>query len=196
MIPSAGGAPTPVTELAQGESHASLAANSARRQGGAIHLQRDHVGFDGANIEVMSLADQGKTAAGKRCNAEALLADTCRVRTGMATWFTSTTEHCLPCLSTRTLEVRGTPLPVLEEVAYSATDGSAQFDFTAGRRSRNTSVPERGSREANRSPCNGWMPPARRSRCWRNPAFMPIPRLSPDGQRLALDSGIDGHLDV
>jgi serine/threonine protein kinase len=39
-IPSTGGMPTPVTELAQGEATSPLAADSARGQGGAVHCSR------------------------------------------------------------------------------------------------------------------------------------------------------------
>jgi Tol biopolymer transport system component len=81
------------------------------------------------------------------------------------------------------LEVRGTPSPVLAEVAYSAAFGSADFDF-----SRNGTVvycsggPRSGLRTVAWLEGAGKVQPllAKPGDYWR-------PSLSPDGQRLALE---------
>ena len=73
-IPSAGGPPTPVTELQNGEVTPPLAANPAGRQGRVVHRLARGGGFDGANIEVMSLADHRRKTLVARRHVRALFA--------------------------------------------------------------------------------------------------------------------------
>jgi serine/threonine-protein kinase len=56
-IPSAGGAPTPVTELAQGEATHRWPQILPRGKAVLFTSNTSTTGFEGANIEVMSLAD-------------------------------------------------------------------------------------------------------------------------------------------
>jgi eukaryotic-like serine/threonine-protein kinase len=86
------------------------------------------------------------------------------------------------------LEVRGTPSPVLEDVAYSNVYGSAQFDF-----SRNGTMVYRtgGVAGANLRTLQ-WLDAAGKAEpLLAKPGPYEQPRLSPDGQRLALDDGSD-----
>jgi serine/threonine-protein kinase len=86
------------------------------------------------------------------------------------------------------LEVHGTPSPVLEGVAYSAVSGSAQFDF-----SRNGTLVYRsgGATELNLVTVR-WLDAAGKTQpLLAKPGGWERPRLSLDGQRLALDDGSD-----
>jgi serine/threonine-protein kinase len=85
------------------------------------------------------------------------------------------------------LEVRGTPTPVLEDVAYSAANGSAQIDFSpTGALVYRSSKAERGLVTVQ------WLDESGNTR-----PLLPVPgnylspTLSPDGSRLALISGGD-----
>jgi serine/threonine-protein kinase len=84
------------------------------------------------------------------------------------------------------LAVRGTPAPVLEDVAYSTTDGSARFDFSG--------VPSESGTLVYRSGGTGdelytvkWLDRTGKTRpLLMKPGFYVRPSLSPDGSRLAL----------
>ena len=108
---------------------------------------------------------------------------------GTATWFTSTKERCLPCRSTPTSwKCAARPSPVLEEVAYSTPNGFAQFDF-----SRNGTLVYRSGGATQRNLVTvQWLDAAGKTQpLLAKPGVYQRPRLSPDGQRLALDDGSD-----
>ena len=107
-------------------SHASLAADSAGREGGALHLQHIALRFDGANIEVMTLADhRRKTLQRGGTFGRYLPASN---GTGHLVYINKGTLFAVP-FDLEKLEVRGTPSPVLEEVAYSTAIGSPSSIF-------------------------------------------------------------------
>jgi serine/threonine-protein kinase len=84
------------------------------------------------------------------------------------------------------LEVHGQPSPALEEVAYSPAYGSAQFDF-----SRNGTLVYRsgGAIQANLVTVQ-WLDASGKTQpLLAKPGGYQRPRVSPDGQRLALDDG-------
>jgi serine/threonine-protein kinase len=83
------------------------------------------------------------------------------------------------------LEVRGTPEPVLEHVAYSAQYGYALFDF-----SRNGTLIYRSGEEAGKYVVQ-WLDGAGKAQpLLAKPGDYGYPKLSPDGQRLAIsDTG-------
>jgi eukaryotic-like serine/threonine-protein kinase len=81
------------------------------------------------------------------------------------------------------LEVRGTPSPVLEQVAYSALLGSAQFDF-----SQNGTLVYRSGGAGGGLFTVTWLDSAGKIQpLLAKPGAYGRPRLSPDGQRLALE---------
>jgi serine/threonine protein kinase/Tol biopolymer transport system component len=122
-IPSAGGAPTPVTELQSGES--------AHRwpqilPGGKAVLFTAHTataGFDTANIEVMSLVDHHRKTLQRGGTFGRYLPS------GHLIYVNRGTLFAVPFDLDR-LEVRGTPAPVLDQVGYNPGNGSAQLDFS------------------------------------------------------------------
>ncbi|HLN01698.1 MAG TPA: protein kinase, partial [Bryobacteraceae bacterium] len=84
------------------------------------------------------------------------------------------------------LELQGTPVPVLDDVAASALQGGGQFDFSAAPSGHGTLVYLEGKGAAQAWPVvwldvSGKMQPL-----LATPGTYAFPRLSPDGRRLAL----------
>jgi serine/threonine-protein kinase len=89
-----------------------------------------------------------------------------------------------------TLKIRGTPVPVLDRVAYSPTHGFAQYAVSAS-----------GAAVYQRAGGGGHMTVARLapdgvSALLADPAHYQWPRLSPDGQRLAIGKLEGGDFDI
>jgi serine/threonine-protein kinase len=89
-----------------------------------------------------------------------------------------------------TLSIRGTPVPVLERVAYSPTHGFAQYAVSAS-----------GAAVYQRAGGGGQMTVARltsggTSALLADPAHYQWPRLSPDGERLAIGKLEGGDFDI
>lgn len=89
-----------------------------------------------------------------------------------------------------TLEIRGTPVPVLDRVAYSPNFGFAQY-----------AVSKSGAAVYQRAGGGGQMTVARlasggESALLAEPAHYQWPRLSPDGQRLAIGKLEGGDFDI
>ena len=181
-IPSAGGASTAVTQLAQGESTHRW---PQILPGGKSVLFTAHSGpvdFDGANIEVMTLADHRvKTLQHGGTFGRYLPASN---GTGYLVYVNKATLFAVP-FDLEKLEVRGTPSPVLEEISYSTTYGSAQFDF-----SRNgTLVYRSGGASGGNLVTVQWVDAAGKTQPLLAKADNYLyPRLSPDGTRLALST--------
>jgi Tol biopolymer transport system component len=121
-IPSAGGPPTPVTDFQNGE--VTLRWPQILPGGKAV-LFTAHTAttaFDGANIEVMSLADHSRKTLVRGGTFGRYLPS------GHLVYVNRGTLFAVPFDVDR-LEVHGTPAPVLDQVGYSAANGWAQLDF-------------------------------------------------------------------
>ncbi len=175
-IPSAGGAPTPVTELAQGEiTHRWPQV----LPGGKAVLFTSHTtvnGFDGANIEVMTLADRRRKILQRGAIYGRYLPS------GHLSYIKNGTLFAVP-FDLDKLEVRGSPVPVLEEVTYSSANGFAEFDF-----SQNGTLVYRGGLEASGKLLTvQWLDGAGKTEpLLAKQGSYVNPHLSPDGRRLAL----------
>jgi len=126
-IPDGGGAPQPLTELAQGEL--THRWPQILPGGKAVLFTSSTLpgGFDGANIEVISLHDhRRKTLQRGGTYGRYLPASN---GDGYLVYVNRGTLFAVP-FDPDALEVRGTPLPVVQEVSYSSNSGSAQFDFS------------------------------------------------------------------
>ena len=182
QIPSAGGPPTPLTEPAQGEiTHRWPQI----LPGGKAVLFVNHFatgGFDGASIDVMTLADhRRKTLVHGGTFGRYLPGSN---GTGHLVYINKGRLFAMSFDSDK-LEVRGTPSPVLEEVAYDAGVGSAQFDFSRG----GTLVYRNGTVSGGGLFNVQWLDKEGKTQ----PLLAKVdnylyPRLSPDGTRLALSS--------
>jgi serine/threonine-protein kinase len=136
-------------------------------------------GWDRATIEVVSLKDGSRTPVVREGTFGRYLAS------GHLTYVNGGTLFAVP-FDVRTLRVVGTPVPVVEEVAYSTTDGSAQVDASA----TGLLVYRRGS--ASSVVTVQWLDGAGRGQfLLAKPGVYVAPRLSPDGRRVAVGFGGD-----
>jgi serine/threonine-protein kinase len=137
-------------------------------------------GVEGASIQVMTFGDRRRKiirqgAAWGRY-----------VPTGHLLYINDGTVVAVP-FDRATLEVRGTPTPVLEGVEYNMTFGSPQFDF-----SRTGTLVYRGSGEARGLVTIEWLDSSGKTKplLARRGNYV-SPRLLPNGERLALISAGD-----
>ena len=178
-IPSSGGAPTPVTELAQGEVTHRWPQILPGGKAVLFTVSTALGGLDGANIEVMSFKDHRRKTL-RRGGAFGRY-----LPSGHLAYVNRGTLFAVP-FDLERLEVRGTPAPLLEEVAYSLVTGSAQFDFSGAASGPGTLV-YRSGREASGLLTVQWLDGAGKTQpLLAKTSFYGRPRLSPDGQRLAL----------
>jgi eukaryotic-like serine/threonine-protein kinase len=183
-IPSAGGAPTPATELAQGEvSHRWPQI----LPGGKALLFTSNTsvnGWDGGNIEVMTFADHRRKTLQRGGTLGRYLPS------GHLTYINNGTLFAVP-FDLDTLAVHGTPSPVLEQVAYAPGSGLAQFDF-----SRNGTLVYRSGGGTGGLTVQ-WLDSAGKTQpLVAKPGPYITPRLSPDGQRLALTVAGGSNSDI
>jgi Tol biopolymer transport system component len=178
-IPSAGGRPTPLTTLQSGELTQRWPQILPGGKAVLFTASTSGTGFDGANIEVMSLADhRTKTLVRGGMFGRYL-------PSGHLVYVSNGTLFAVP-FDLDTLLVRGTPSPVLNDVAYSRANGSAQFDFSR----RGTLVYLSGGATGGGQFTAQWVDAAGKTQPLLTKADNYIyPRLSPDGTRLALSAG-------
>jgi serine/threonine protein kinase/Tol biopolymer transport system component len=192
-IPSAGGTPAPVTELAPGETTHRW---PQILPGGKAVLFTAHNGENTNNfntIEVMSLGDHHVKTL-QRGGSFARYLPTSK-GAGYIVYTNGGRLFAIP-FDLHTLAVRGTPVPVLEDVASSAANGSAQFDFSNGTSAPATLVYRNGTRAASLFTVQWLDSQGKTQPLLATPGDYRRPRLSPDGQRLALTVTKDGADDV
>jgi hypothetical protein len=175
-IPSAGGTPTTISELQSGEathrwpqvlpgSKAVLFTNSSAGLGE----------YNGANIEVMSLADHHRKTLVRGGTFGRYLPS------GHLVYVNRGTLFAVPFDLDR-LEVRGSPAPVLSRVAYSASAGSAQLDF-----SQTGTLIYRSAESGGGLFTVQWLDSAGKTQLLlAKPDAYSRPILSPDGNKLAI----------
>jgi Tol biopolymer transport system component/predicted Ser/Thr protein kinase len=179
-IPAGGGAPTPVTELAPGELTHRWPQILPGGKAVLFTVNSSNAGFDGANIEVMSLTDRRRKTLERGGTYGRYLATS--KGAGYLTYINNGTLFAVP-FDLDTLTVRGTPSPVLEEVAYSPQNGLAQFDFSRS----GTLVYQSGGAAGRKLLTVQWLDGAGMTQpLLAKPGPYVFPRLSPDGERLAL----------
>ena len=146
--------------------------------------------WDGGNIEVMTFADHRRKTL-QRGGTYGRYLPTSK-GAGYLTYINNGTLFAVP-FDLDTLAVRGTPSPVLQEVAYSPGFGFAQFDF-----SRNgTLVYRSGGAGGGKLLTVQWLDGAGKTQpLLAKPGPYVTPRLSPDGQRLALTVAAASNSDI
>jgi len=176
-IPVAGGTPTRLTELSPGEFVHRWPQVLPGGKAVLFSAYTSMTGLEGASIEVMSLGDRRRKTLLRGGTWGRYLPS------GYLVYINKGKLLALPFDLNR-LEVRGTPVPVLEGIAYSTATGSAQIDF-----SRNGTVVYRSSRAGGGLVTMQWV-----DRLGTTRALLPVPgnylspAVSPDGNRLALTS--------
>ncbi len=179
-IPSDGGPPTSVTDLLSGEQTHRwpqiLPGGKA-----VLFTAGPTQTFDTANIEVMSLVDHRRKTLVRGGTYGRYLPG------GHLIYINRGTLFAVPFDVDR-LEIRGTPAPVLDQVGYSTLNGSAQFDFSQG----GTLIYRSGGAAGGNLVTVQWLDAAGKTQpLLAKPGGYQRLRLSPDGQRLALDDGSD-----
>ena len=175
-IPSAGGPPTPVTDLQNGETTHRWPQILPGGKAVLFTAHRRAVAFDTANIEVMSLADHSRKTLVRGGTYGRYLPS------GHLVYVNRGTLFAVPFDVDR-LEVHGTPAPVLDQVGYNPGTGSAQLDF-----SQIGTLIYRSGGAGGVLPIIAWLDSAGKVQplLAKPGAYGPL-SLSPDGQRLAVD---------
>jgi DNA-binding winged helix-turn-helix (wHTH) protein/Tol biopolymer transport system component len=179
-IPSGGVAATPVTELAAGEIIHRWPQILPGGRAVLFSAYSSMTGVEGANIEVMSLGDRRRKTI-QRGGAWGRY-----LPTGHLVYIDKGALFAVPFDPDR-LEVRGTPMRVLEGVAYSTASGSAELDF-----SRTGRLVYRSSRSGGGLVTVQWLDGS--GKTWpllAVPGNYLSPTVSPDGNRLAMTSAGD-----
>ncbi|MBK5292558.1 MAG: serine/threonine-protein kinase, partial [Acidobacteriia bacterium] len=187
LIPSAGGAPKPFTTLAQGEvthrwpqilpgGKAVLFISHAR--GGSYN-------YDESDIEVVSVPD------GRRKKLHQGASWSRYAPSGHLLYLYKGTLFAMPFDLDR-LEPTGTASPVVEDVASHSISGVALFDLSP----EGTAVYQAGAAEANLVTMH-WMDQAGKTEPLQaKPGLYAMPRISPDGKRIALVANQGGDTDI
>ncbi|HEV2200558.1 MAG TPA: protein kinase [Bryobacteraceae bacterium] len=184
-IPSAGGAPVPVTEMAQGEVSHRWPQILPGGKAVLFTTNNSTGGWDGGNIEVMTFVDRRRKTL-QRGGTYGRYIPISR-GAGYLSYVNGGTLFAVP-FDLDTLTVRGTPSPVLQEVAYSPGNGFAQLDFSRG----GTLVYRSGEAGGGKLLTVQWLDSSGKTQpLLAKPDRYTLPRLSPDGQRLALTINSD-----
>ena len=126
-VSSAGGTPTPVTELAGEERTHRWPQILPGGKAILFTVENFTVGFDDANVEVVSLTDhRRKTLQRGGTYGRYLPASSGK---GYLTYVNRGTLFAVP-FDADSLQTSGTPKPVLQQVSYSAMFGSAKLSFS------------------------------------------------------------------
>jgi len=176
-IPSAGGSPTPVTELDR--LHGDLTHRWPQTLPGGkavLFTAAAAAGYDGANIDLVSLGDhQRKTVVHGGAFGR-------YVASGYLIYVHQGTLFAVHFDLNR-LETRGSPSPILDQVAYNPGSGFARMDV-----SRSGTLVYRGG-AAGELVTVQWLDRAGNVEpLLSKPGQYLYPRLSPDGRRLAIAS--------
>jgi serine/threonine-protein kinase len=185
-IPSSGGTPTPVTELAGGElTHrwpqilpgGKAILFTAHSQAGA---------FDEATIEVMTLSDRRRKTIHRGGTFGRYMPS------GHVIYVNHGMLFAVPFDLDR-LEVRGTPIQVIEEVGYAPDNGWAHLDFSRS----GTVLYRKASLAGTGLATLEWLDGAGKALPLSfQPGMYSNPRLSPDGQQIALEKTEGSSRDV
>jgi serine/threonine protein kinase len=193
-IPSGGGAPTKVTELANREFAAAFP--QALPGGKAVlFVSYATLSADKASVEVVTLADgHRKTLVPGGTSARYLPTAN---GSGYLIYTNKETLFAVPFDLDR-LEARGTAVPVLDDVAYQALSGGAQFDVSRS----GTLVYRKGGGSTAQAMANiQWLTPSadgagKKEPLLSKPGIYISPRFSSDGTRLAMKIMEEGATDL
>jgi Tol biopolymer transport system component len=176
-IPSAGGPPTPVTDLQSGEISHRWPQILPGGKAVLFTTNTRALAFDAANIEVMSLADHSRKTLVRGGTFGRYLPSGHLVYVNRGTLFAVSFD-------VDRLEVHGTPVPVLDQVGYNSTAGAAQFDFSQ----TGTLIYRSGGAGGGVLSTIAWLDGAGKVQpLLAKPGAYSNPVLSPDGLRLVVD---------
>jgi Tol biopolymer transport system component/predicted Ser/Thr protein kinase len=184
-VASSGGTPAPLTELGQGEVTHRWPQVLPGSKAVLFTANRVAATFDGADVNVMSLADRRTKTLVRGGTFGRFLPS------GHLVYINNGTLFAVPFYLDR-LEVRGTPTPLLEQIAYSSANGFAQFEF-----SRNGTLVYRQGIGGGGMVTLQWLEGGHNTQSLlAKPGYYMRPHVSPDGQRLAMDIAEGSDSDV
>jgi serine/threonine-protein kinase len=186
-IPANGGAPSPLTELDRARGETTHRWPQFLPGGKAVlftaHSQQVSA-FDEADIKVMALRDRHQKTLVRGGTYGRYLP------TGHLLYVNRGTLFAVP-FDIGSLEVRGSPVSLLNQVAYDIS-GGARFEVSQ----TGTLVYETGGAQ-DRSVSLDWLESDGRTRALlRRPGNYGRPSFSPDGQRLAMDIADGSRSDI
>jgi serine/threonine-protein kinase len=178
-IPDGGGQPETVAALADGE--VALAFPQLLPGGKAVLFSAYRAAnSDASSIEVITLADRRRKTVSRGGTSPRYLATT--NGEGHLVYIDKTTLFAVP-FDLDKLETRGTALPILDDVAFNAAQGTAQLTF-----SRTGTLVYRRSGQETGLLTVAWLDGAGTMvPLLTKPGAYGRPSVSPDGQRVALD---------
>jgi serine/threonine-protein kinase len=187
-VPATGGEPQPLTTLDEANKEATHRWPQVLPGGEAV-LFTSHTqpagGFDNANIEVLSL----KTGERKVLHRGGSYAR--YVPAGYLVFVSEATLFAAP-FDLASLELTGSPAPVVQDVSWGVSDGGAQYSFSGTGRLAYV----RGDRAVPEYPVMWVDRSGRTSPLWEERGSYANPRLSPDGKRLSLTVLREGNWDI
>ena len=185
-VPSDGGAAVPILELAEGDRFHAMPQLLPRKDAVLLTVYGTPPTVERASIEVVSLKDRSrKTIARGGTSARYL-------PSGHLVYTNGNTMFAVP-FDLDTLETRGTAVPVLDDVAFDAAAGLAQFDVSRD----GTLVYRRGSGSGRAAVSARWLDATGTEEPLQvRPGMYSFPSLSPDGKRLAMVVSEAGSQDV
>jgi Tol biopolymer transport system component len=188
-IPSGGGPSEKVEKPENGES--SLANPQSLPGGKAILFAANKGGgVDQFTIEVLTLADHHRKIVARGGNTPRYLATSSRM--GHLIYVNKATLVAVP-FDLDKLETHGAAVPVLDDVAYTSSNGAGQFDFSQ----TGTLVYRKARGGASGMVTLQWIDPTGKKEPLRaEPGSYLSSRLSPDGKRVALTVRERGSTDV
>jgi serine/threonine-protein kinase len=188
-IPAGGGPPETVAPLGSGELGLTF---PQMLPGGKAMLfaAGTALDVDKKTIEVLTLADRHRKIVARGGNSPRYLPTSGGA--GHLVYVNKATLFAIP-FDLDKLETRGTAVPVLDDVAYQASNGGGQFDVSR----TGTLVYRRASGGASALMTVQWVAPTGKKEPLRaKPGVYQDPRLSPDGKRVALTVIEGGSQDV
>jgi Tol biopolymer transport system component/predicted Ser/Thr protein kinase len=178
-VPSAGGTPTPVSEIAGEERTHRWPQILPGGKAILFTVENSTVGFDDAKIDVMTLMDhRRKTVQLGGTFGRYLAASGGK---GYLTYVNRGTLFAVP-FDLEKLETSGSPIPVLQQVSSSTMFGSAKLSFSRA----GTLVYRSREIDASRVVIQWFGPDGRLQPLLDKPGLFVNPHFSPDGGRLAV----------
>jgi serine/threonine-protein kinase len=178
-VPSAGGTPTPVSEIAGEERTHRWPQILPGGKAILFTVENSTVGFDDAKIDVMTLMDhRRKTVQLGGTFGRYLAASGGK---GYLTYVNRGTLFAVP-FDLEKLETSGSPMPVLQQVSSSTMFGSAKLSFSRA----GTLVYRSREIDASRVVIQWFGPDGRLQPLLDKPGLFVNPHFSPDGGRLAV----------
>jgi len=180
LVSSADGTPVPITEL-QGEDRSHRFPQFLPGAKAVIYTnQTAPSAVDDSNIEVVTLRDHHRKTL-LRGGTFGKYVPTSAGR-GYLTYVNRGTLFAV-AFDPAKLKITSSPVPVLQQVSYSPQFGSAKLSFA-----RNGTLVYRSSDIDTERLAIQWLTPDGKAQpLMDKPGLFQLPRLSPDGQRLAVD---------